>query len=283
MQVVANGTRLWFDVDGPGLVPAGRAMRMLPTIVLVHGGPGGFDHSYFKPAFARLSTVAQVVYLDLRGHGRSEWGDPAAWSFEVCADDVRAFCDVLEIARPIVLGHSMGGFVATAYGARHPGHASALILLDTTARHDLGRIVEGFRRVADDDVAEIARRVYGAGPRVTPEEWARCYAAFGPNVPAADELARGVQNLDLGPHGMNLLRALDLTSQLSRIDVPTLVAVGELDPVTPVEASRELLRGLQPGLGRLEVVPGAGHFPWLDEPAQFWEALTRFVAEVGQS
>jgi pimeloyl-ACP methyl ester carboxylesterase len=57
-----------------------------------------------------------VVYLDLRGHGRSEWGDPAAWSFEVCADDVRAFCDTLGIAGPVVYGHSLGGFVAMVYG-----------------------------------------------------------------------------------------------------------------------------------------------------------------------
>ena len=42
-----------------------------PTIVLLHGGPGGYDHSYFKPDFAPLTAVAQVVYLDLRDHGRS--------------------------------------------------------------------------------------------------------------------------------------------------------------------------------------------------------------------
>jgi dipeptidyl aminopeptidase/acylaminoacyl peptidase len=59
--------RLWFDVDGPVLVPDGRAMRERPTVVLLHGGPESFDHSYFKPEFARLSEAAQVVYLDLRG------------------------------------------------------------------------------------------------------------------------------------------------------------------------------------------------------------------------
>ena len=104
MQTEVNGTRLWFDVDGAALVPDGPAMRERPTVVLLHGGPGSFDHSYFKPDFGRLAEAAQVVYLDLRGHGRSERGDPADWSFEVCADDVRAFCDALGIARPVVLG-----------------------------------------------------------------------------------------------------------------------------------------------------------------------------------
>ena len=73
MQVDVNGTRLWFDVEGPGLVPDGDRMRQRPTLLLVHGGPGVYDHTYFKPDFARLGDLAQVVYLDLRGHGRSAW------------------------------------------------------------------------------------------------------------------------------------------------------------------------------------------------------------------
>src|SRR5690348_9595501 len=99
MRIDVNGTRLWFDVEGAALVPDGGAMRQRPTVVLVHGGPGTYDHSYFKPDFGRLAAQAQVVYLDLRGHGRSAWGDPAAWTLEACADDVRAFCDTLGIAR----------------------------------------------------------------------------------------------------------------------------------------------------------------------------------------
>jgi pimeloyl-ACP methyl ester carboxylesterase len=90
MHVDVKGTRLWFDIDGAALVPDGDRMRERPTVVLLHGGPGSFDHSYFKPDFARLSEVAQVVYLDLPGHGRSGWGDPADWSFELAADAVPA-------------------------------------------------------------------------------------------------------------------------------------------------------------------------------------------------
>ncbi len=111
MQVEVNGTRLWFDVDGPAVVPDGDHMRERPTVVLVHGGPGGYDHSYFKPHFARLTGEAQVVYLDLRDHGRSARHDPAHWSFEACADDLRAFCDAVGIVRPTVLGHSMSGWI----------------------------------------------------------------------------------------------------------------------------------------------------------------------------
>jgi pimeloyl-ACP methyl ester carboxylesterase len=67
------------------------------------------DHSYFKPYFGHLTDLAQVIYLDLREHGRSARHGPAGWNFEVCADDLRAFCDAVGILRPVVLGHSMGG------------------------------------------------------------------------------------------------------------------------------------------------------------------------------
>ena len=279
MQVEVNGTRLWFDVDGFEVVPDGATMRSRPTVILVHGGPGTYDHSYFKPHFRALSEVAQVVYLDLRGHGRSAWGEASDWSFELCADDLRAFCDALGIVRPIVFGHSMGAFVAMLYGARHPGHAGGLILQSTMARFDLDRLVEGVRRVAGDEVAELARRDYGGDP-VSDAEWERVFAAFGPVVPGKDELARRIRNPAVAERGMDLMRGLDVVDQLHRIELPTLIAVGALDAVTDLEAAREIASGLAPGIGRLEVIPGAGHFPWLDAPETYWPLIEAFVTDV---
>ena len=163
MHVDARGVRLWFDVDGPALEPDGAGMRERPTVVLLHGGPGGFDHSYFKPDFGRLSAVAQVVYLDLPGHGRSEWGDPADWSFELCADAVRGFCDALGIATSYRPRPLLGGFVAMVYAVRHPGHPGALVLQSTFGRFDLGRLVEEFRRIGGDEVALTVERVVRRG------------------------------------------------------------------------------------------------------------------------
>lgn len=276
MHVRVNGTQLWFDVEGLALVPEGPRLRERPTVVVVHGGPGTYDHSYFKPEFARLAEIAQVVYPDLPGHGRSAWGDPSGWSFEACADDLRAFCDALGIVRPVLLGHSMGGIIVMLYGARHPDHARALIVQSGMARLDLERVVAGFRRVAGDRVAELARLDYG-GAAVSDEGWAAIFAAFGPRVPSDDQLSRRVRNPGLSEPGMNLLRRLDLMDNLPLIAVPTLVCVGELDPVTPVAASREIVNGLAPGLGRLEVIEGAGHFPWLDAPDRYWAIISEFV------
>jgi proline iminopeptidase len=278
VEIAVNGTRLWFDIDGAGHVPEGDRMRERPTLVLLHGGPGGFDHSYLRPSFSALADVAQVVYVDLRDHGRSARHDPEAWSFDVCADDVRAFCDALGIRRPIVLGHSMGGFVAMLYGARHPGHAGGLILQSTLGRFDLDRLTEGFRRVAGDEVAALGRRDYG-GEDVSAEEWARVWAAFGPHVPDEATMRRMIRNRDVNSPGLKLLRSFDALAELPRITSPTLVCVGELDPVTPVPASEEIVAGLRPGPARLAVLTGAGHFPWLDVPDRYRSVITGFIAE----
>ena len=62
MDVEVNGTRLWFDVEGAGLVVDGSRLRERPTVVLLHGGPGSFDHSYFKPDFARLTGLVKECF-----------------------------------------------------------------------------------------------------------------------------------------------------------------------------------------------------------------------------
>jgi pimeloyl-ACP methyl ester carboxylesterase len=251
-------------------------MRQRPTVVLVHGGPGVYDHSYFKPDFGPLAEHAQVVYLDLRGHGRSDWGDAGGWSFETCADDVRIFCDTVGIARPIVLGHSMGGPVVLLYSARHPGHAAGLVVQSGFARWDTPRMVEGFRRVAGDEVAEIARRSY-AGEPVSDEEWARVFSAFGPHLPDKDREAHTPQNRELNSRGMELMRRLDIVDQLSKVDSPTLVSVGDLDPVTPIAAAEEIVGALPQGIAQLEVIEGAGHFTWMDAPERYWPMIIEFI------
>lgn len=74
---------------------------------------------------------------------------------------------------------------------------------------------------------------------------------------------------------------LNVADQLPRIDCPTLVCVGALDPVTPVAAAR--VEALPDGIARLEVLEGAGHFPWKDVPDVYWPLLTRFLDEATSS
>jgi pimeloyl-ACP methyl ester carboxylesterase len=105
MFVEVNGARLYFDVGGAGLVPDGPRMMTKPTLVLLHGGPG-FDHTSYKPAFSTLADIVQIVYVDHRGNGRSTGDDPRTWNLAQWGDDLKTFCGVLGIEKPIVYGEN---------------------------------------------------------------------------------------------------------------------------------------------------------------------------------
>ena len=132
--------------------------------------------------------------------------------------------------------------------------------------------------MAGDEVAELARRDYDLDP-VSDDEWARVFEAFGPNVPNGMTLARRTRNLEVAEVGRAMMRRFDTLDDLARIASPTLVCVGELDPVTPVPAAREIMEALMPGIGRLAVIEGAGHFSWLDEPKETWAVIEGFVRD----
>lgn len=162
MRVRIGDVRLFFDVEGPGLVVSGPAMRERPTLVLLSGGPG-FDHTVFKPAYSCLAEVAQVVYLDFRGHGRSDRDDPSRWTVDVWAEDLRAFCDALGFDHPIVLGWSFGGMVAMRYATRFPEHPAKLILQSTRPRLDIDELVRAFEHLGGNDAARAARAYWSTG------------------------------------------------------------------------------------------------------------------------
>lgn len=283
MRIEVEGTRLWFDVDGLESVPDERTMRSRPTVLLLHGGPGGFDHSYFKPDFTRLTEFAQVIYLDLPGHGRSAWGPAEDWTFEWAGEMVHAFCESLEIVQPVVLGHSFGGPVAMSYGSRHPGHPGGLILQSTMATFDLDRVVDGFRGNHGDEIADIVQRSYSGDQDVTADQWAQCWSLFGPWVPGETEMARVPRNESLNAAGRELMLMFDLNSELAGVRAPTLVSVGDVDPITPIWAAEAIMDGLPDGIGRLDVIEDAGHFPWRDRPDPYWSSIRRFIESVREA
>lgn len=99
MYASVNGIRLFFDVDGAGLVPDGPTMRQKPVMLLLHGGPGS-DHSGYKPVFGQLADLVQIIYLDHRGCGRSRFERFPGCGHGVTDDDpVRAFAVIRDFIR----------------------------------------------------------------------------------------------------------------------------------------------------------------------------------------
>ena len=79
---------LWFDVSGPSVIPREDTTVERPVLVAVHGGPG-LDHLTVKSALGPLAEDFQVLYFDLRGHGRSDHSSAEFWNMRTWADDLR--------------------------------------------------------------------------------------------------------------------------------------------------------------------------------------------------
>ena len=105
----------------PDLVETTERIQALDRQLILVEGAGGLLVRFDEDG-STLADLAQVIYLDHRGNGRSDAGPKDAWTLTQWGDDVRAFCDSLGIERPIVLGASFGGKVAMAYATRHPSH-----------------------------------------------------------------------------------------------------------------------------------------------------------------
>lgn len=257
---ICDGVRLWFDVEGLGLFPDGDVMRERPILVLLHGGPG-MDHSVMKPAFSVMTDICQVVYYDHRGQGHSDRRTSDEWTLDTWADDVVRLCDALGIEHSIVLGQSFGGAVALRYAHRHPGHASKIVLSSTGARLDVDAIIARFGALGGPDAALAAAR-YWADP--TPENIERFLGVCGPYYTQTAgnpfDTSRAIHNRDVAPHYMRTeRRTIDERPHLQNITSPVLVMACELDPICPIETSKEIVDALPAALVRFERFPGCGH------------------------
>ena len=88
MRISLGDVSLWFDVSGPSVIPQEDTTIERPVVVAVHGGPG-LDHMTVKSALGPLAEDFQVLYFDLRGHGRSDHSSAEFWNVRTWADDLR--------------------------------------------------------------------------------------------------------------------------------------------------------------------------------------------------
>jgi len=276
---IEPGVRLFVDVEGPVLVPDGPRMREKPTLVLLHGGPG-YDHSSFKPLFSRLADVAQVVYADHRGHGRSDRRPSDEWTLDTFADDVVRLCDALGITKPVVLGQSFGGFVAQRYLARHPAHPARVVLSSTSHHLGLERKVAAFTRFGGREAGAAARAFWTAPSQAT---WAtygqHCRDVYNPTPTDPNSRERTVFNEDiLFTSASGEQQTMQLLTGLAKVQCPVLVMAGALDPVTPLEDAQEIAAAIPAPWGRLAVFDRAGHGAWRDMPDEAMAVLREFVA-----
>jgi pimeloyl-ACP methyl ester carboxylesterase len=279
MRIDIDGGRLFFDVVGAKFVPAGSRMIERPTLIALHGGPGG-DHSYLKYELAPLAEVAQLVFPDMRSTGRSDHTSSERWTVDRWADDVRALCRALEIEKPIVLGHSYGGYVAIAYASRYPDHPGKLILYGAEARPHAAESLETFRRLGGARAYRAAKRFF-AGPNLkTGRAFTKhCLPLYTRTPEDPNKQMRMQANGELTIQLLQSeLRTIDLTPRMGSIRCPTLILSGEDDPACPIEAAMEMAALLAANLVRFERISNAGHSVLNDQPELALRILRDFIA-----
>jgi pimeloyl-ACP methyl ester carboxylesterase len=228
-----------------------------------------------------LADVAQLVYLDHRGQGRSDRVSYDRCQIANWADDVKDFCDALEITRPVVLGHSFGGIVTMVYATRHPSHPAKIILSSTTARIRRDRIYEAFERLGGKQAREVAQRFWEDPRGETGAEYERvCFPLYSRSGTLADP---DVKSRMIFNHELELRffkeegRTFNFLEELHRIECPTLLLAGEEDPVTPMEDAADIARRVAPSLLRFVRFARAGHGVFRDDPKGALQVIRDFI------
>lgn len=272
------GARLYYVIEGRG-----------DPIVVVHGGPG-MDHTYLLPGMNGLAAAHRLVYYDQRGGGRTEGlVDSSTVSFDRFIADIDAIGDSLHLGRFTLLGHSWGGLLAMRYAARRPERLRALVLMNTVEpghRYAVASRQLVRAKQTPEDSAEFMRIAASEGlkTRDTSAVNGLLRALFRgtfANRALANQLAinldpRTARNMAaVGTFTMGPLGNYDLWPEVATIRVPTLIVQGEADAM-PLEMGRDLTRAI-PG-SELVVIANAGHFPYIEKPAETFAAINRFLA-----
>jgi pimeloyl-ACP methyl ester carboxylesterase len=281
VRIRVGDVSLFFDVDGPQLVPTHEGVVERPTVVLLHAGPGA-DHSLYKDLVGpQLARIAQVVYVDLRGHGRSDRSDASRWNLETWATDLRLLLDALEIERPMLLGTSGGALVALELAAQHPEIPARLVLASVGARYVHARSVAVFDRRGGHEAGEIAARYFADPNDITFADYLRvCVPLYTCTPLDPDVIARMEINSEATQHwDRHSAQRVDLRAEAGAIRCPTLVLAGEEDPAFSVAGAEELVDCLPRHLVEFLRYPNTGHGIFRDAPAALDDVIQFLTAD----
>ncbi|MFB7876618.1 alpha/beta fold hydrolase [Nocardia sp. NPDC056064] len=275
-----DGTELAFETIGSG-----------PPLVLVPGGPR--DSRYLED-LGGLAESHTLIRYDARGTGGTPApADPAKYAYPSLARDVDALRTHLGTEAIDVLGHSAGAVVAAVYAGHHPDRVSRLVLVAPGpdffgGGEDVGDLLE--RRSGEPWFGEVVSAAQGlaqAGPESSPEE---VFALLDRYVPAAygawEERQRAHAATQRTQFSLEAWKHFhgngDRTEPerflptLGQVPAPVLVVTGAADALTGVSAG-DATAARFPSAKHVSI-PGAGHYPWVDNPRGFSSVVAEFLA-----
>lgn len=233
-------------------------------LVILHGFP--LDNTLWEPLLPHLADHFDIILPDLAGFGLSPLPKP---DFRL-TDMAAALADLLRglgLPRAYLAGHSMGGYVALAFARQSPEMLLGLGLISTQTLPDNAERQAARHQTA----AEVAEK----GPGVVADAMAAKLSAN----PAHEPLLRETILRQPVPGIVNALKAMaarpDSSSLLSHFDFPVSIVHGQADALIPVERAREMKSALL--RVHLTELPGVGHMPMLEAPAETAEALKKLL------
>jgi pimeloyl-ACP methyl ester carboxylesterase len=258
---LVGDTEIAFDDIGSGL-----------PVIFLHAFP--LNRTMWDPQVSALVGECRCIPIDMRGFGDSAASPP--YSIDQYADDVAAVLDTLQIERAVIVGLSLGGYVAFALWRRHRHRVRALVFADTRAAADAPDNVARRRELialahAQGSTAVANVQIAGLVGKTTRDKRPDIYDSVHRLIAQApvDGLIGGLEAMIARP---------DSTSTLSTIDVPTLIIAGSEDAVTPPRDARTLHAAI-PG-SRIEILQQAGHLSNIERPAAFNTVVTEFLASL---
>ncbi len=278
--------KIWYGRIGSG---------SLPPLLVFHGGPGGNHHNLV--AFQALANERPVIFYDQLGCGKSDRpNDSSLWNTKRYFDEARAVQDCLDLKEYHLIGHSWGTMLAVGFAARYPGQILSISLhspilsfpyyishVAPKLKQGLnysgggaGQVIDdyeldgrGRKRDYDEACMEFIKR-YVTHTWPLPEAMKRLIAVR--NTEIHDVMVGSNSELNV----LGNLQAVDVTAELSGLDMPILMTCGDDDLCTP--AFTKWQAGLAKGT-QCHIIKGSGHMTPVDKPEELIRLQGVFLKE----
>jgi esterase len=251
-------------------------------ILFLHGG--GLNAHTWDLVCLMMRARYHCLAMDQRGHGDSEWEPTADYRFDAQVADVEGFIDKLKLQRPLLVGHSMGGFAAMGYAIRHAASMAGLVLVDIAPEISM----QGSLRIRDfikmdremDSVEDFVERALKFNPARNRELLRRSLLHNLRQLPSG----RWTWKHDPNRMPQNFENERDerkamIMDNAQNIVCPTLVLRGSRSDVLTDESAKEFSESVPNG--RWMRVENAGHTIQGDNPRALLDALDPFLAQIG--